>query len=57
MEEWFRRAMKADPGNYSACSSKLYYLEPKWHGSEEEMLAFGASAWRRRTGMHDCRSS
>ena len=57
MEEWFRRAMKADPGNYSACSRKLYYLEPKWYGSEEEMLAFGASAWRRRTGMHDCRSS
>ena len=41
LEEWFRRAMKADPGNYSACSSKLYYLEPKWYGSEEEMLAFG----------------
>jgi len=41
MEEWFRRAMKADPGNYSACSRKLLYLEPKWYGSEEEMLAFG----------------
>ena len=42
MEEWFRRAMKADPGNYSACSKSSYYLEPKWYGSEEEMLAFGA---------------
>lgn len=41
METWFRRAMAADPNNYLACSHKMYYLEPKWYGSEEAMLAFG----------------
>ena len=41
MELWFRRAMTADPDNYDACKAKLYYLEPKWHGSPEAMLAFG----------------
>jgi hypothetical protein len=47
MEQWFARAMKADPDNYKACLQKLYYLEPKWHGSREEMIAFG----------HECRDS
>jgi hypothetical protein len=41
MEKWFDRAMKADTNNYTACDRKRYYLEPKWHGSPEEMLAFG----------------
>ncbi len=41
MEKWFQRAMDANPDNYDACTSKLYYLEPKWHGSPEAMLEFG----------------
>ncbi len=41
MEQWFKRAMDADPDNYAACAAKLYYLEPKWHGNENAMLAFG----------------
>jgi hypothetical protein len=41
MEKWFERAMKADPNNFEACRKKMYYLEPKWHGSREDMLAFG----------------
>jgi hypothetical protein len=41
METWHSRAMTADPDNYTACSNKVYYLEPKWHGSPAEMLAFG----------------
>jgi hypothetical protein len=41
MELWFGRAMKLDTNSYAACSAKLYYLEPKWYGSEEDMLAFG----------------
>jgi hypothetical protein len=40
MELWFRRAMRADGDNLSACLSKLDYLEPKWHGSEKEMFEF-----------------
>ncbi|PYJ85659.1 MAG: hypothetical protein DME22_08200 [Verrucomicrobia bacterium] len=41
MELWFRRAMELDPNSYDACNTKLLYLEPKWHGSIEEMLKFG----------------
>ena len=41
METWFQRAMVADTNCYDACYTKLNYLEPKWYGSEKEMLAFG----------------
>jgi hypothetical protein len=41
MELWFDRAMKADGDTYSACFTKLDWLDPKWHGTAEEMLAFG----------------
>ncbi len=41
MDRWFGRAMAADPDDYAACTNKLYYLTPRWHGSEEQMLAFG----------------
>jgi hypothetical protein len=41
MELWFERAMTADPNNRAACQAKLYYLEPKWHGSAEELVKFG----------------
>jgi hypothetical protein len=43
MEMWFQRAMELDPNDYDACSVKCLYLEPKWHGSIEEMLTFGRS--------------
>jgi hypothetical protein len=46
MEVWFRRALRVDPDCYDACVSKLLYLEPKWHGSREEMLAFAREAVR-----------
>ncbi len=41
MELWFERAMNADGNHRAACWSKLDWLDPKWHGSVEEMLAFG----------------
>ena len=41
METWFQRAMAADPGYFPACRTKLRYLEPKWGGSPEAMIAFG----------------
>ena len=41
MELWFDRAMALDPDDYDACSRKLYYLEPKWYGSREDMIEFG----------------
>jgi len=41
MEKWFQRAMEADGNNYVACTEKMDFLEPKWHGSPEEMMEFG----------------
>jgi hypothetical protein len=41
MELWFDRAMKANGNQVSACRCKLDWLDPKWHGTPEEMLAFG----------------
>lgn len=41
MEVWFDRAMAIDPNCYAAVSGKEYYLEPKWLGSRDELIAFG----------------
>jgi hypothetical protein len=41
MELWFERAMKANGDARNACWTKLDWLDPKWHGTSEEMLAFG----------------
>ncbi len=41
MEKWFERAMKADGDFKLACVAKLDWLDPKWHGSLKDMLAFG----------------
>ena len=47
MEKWFGLAMNADGDNRDACLQKLDWLDPKWHGTAEEMLAFG----------HQCRDT
>jgi hypothetical protein len=41
MEKWFRRAVADDPDAYEAYVRKMYYLTPKWHGSDEDQFAFG----------------
>jgi hypothetical protein len=41
MELWFDRAMKADGDRRDACWSKLHWLDPMWHGTPEDLLAFG----------------
>jgi tetratricopeptide (TPR) repeat protein len=46
MELWFDRAMNLDGDDYFACLAKLEYLDPRWHGSEAEMLAFGRACLR-----------
>ena len=40
MEKWFKRAMDADPNSFGALTSKMYYLDPQWYGTEEDELAF-----------------
>jgi tetratricopeptide (TPR) repeat protein len=41
MELWFKQATDLNPDYYDAFDAKLYYLEPKWYGSQEDMLEFG----------------
>jgi hypothetical protein len=50
METWFERAMQTDGNDYSACLTKLDWLDPKWYGDEsgDEMMAFGKAC--RATG-------
>ena len=40
LETWFRRAMDADPDSCEAAHKKMLYLEPRWHGTTEELLTF-----------------
>jgi hypothetical protein len=47
------RVIRLNPDTYEALERKRYYLEPKWHGSAEEMLRFGrqcllSGAWHNR---------
>jgi hypothetical protein len=41
MESWFRYGTAVDPGNDQIYAQKLRYLEPQWHGSQEDMIAYG----------------
>jgi hypothetical protein len=54
MESWFRYGLAVDPGDASLWFTRLHHLEPRWHGSAEEMLEVGAEAlatkqWAYRT--------
>ncbi len=53
MELWYKRALEADPDNLMACYNKLNYLEPKWYGSEQEVLAFAEECFK--TGNYGAR--
>ena len=39
--EWFKRTMRADPDNYSACDAMLWALHRRWFGSTASMKTFG----------------
>ena len=39
MELWFERAIAFPENRYTAVQQKLFYLEPRWYGSERECLA------------------
>jgi hypothetical protein len=41
MERLFDRAQRADPGYVTAYKRKMYYLQPRWHGSPRDILEFG----------------
>lgn len=41
MEMWFQRAIKVNPDDYDAYKAKEWYLQPRWYGSVDDILAFG----------------
>ncbi len=56
METWFRRAIEVDGNGYDACYLKMDYLDPKWYGSQKEVLAFAKACrntkdWRSGTTL------
>lgn len=44
MENYFQKAIKADPSEFRSYELKLTYLMPKWHGSAKEMFEFAREA-------------
>jgi len=40
MEKWFHVAVDSDPDDLKAYEMKLYYLLPRWYGSDEEVWNF-----------------
>lgn len=40
LETWFERAIKFPQNRYQAVQWKLWYLQPRWYGTEEECLQF-----------------
>jgi hypothetical protein len=38
LEQWFERAIAFPDKRYDAVHAKLWYLEPRWHGTENECL-------------------
>ena len=44
MESWFRYGVAVDPANSAPWYARLHHLEPRWHGSPQEMLEVGAEA-------------
>jgi hypothetical protein len=40
-EAWLNRAMAADTNYYEAAWAMAWYLQPRWHGSDEDTLEFG----------------
>lgn len=43
-EEWFRYGLAVSPNDLDLWFARLHHLEPNWHGSADEMLAFGREA-------------
>lgn len=52
-EVWHQKALALDPANFRTRAAKLNFLQRRWCGSEEELVAFGhecfaSGLWERR---------
>lgn len=57
MEKWFERGMRGNPNAQALCGNKLDWLHPKWHGTFEDMVAFGRACrethnWQSRMTLY-----
>jgi len=55
-EKWFQQVLAIDPNHYRARSIKMHFLQPKWCGSVDELMAFGrecytSGAWEQRVPL------
>ena len=41
MEQWFKRAIQTDPEDATIYAAKVWYLQPRWYGSEMDLVNFG----------------
>ena len=41
MNQLFDDALRIEPSNYQAHSKKIYYLQPRWYGTLDDVIAFG----------------
>ncbi len=41
LNQLYEDALRIDPSSYTARSRKMYYLQPRWYGSPDEVIAFG----------------
>ena len=51
VQKWFDRAMAADPGCRAACDELIDFLDPKWGGSREKLVAFGRECKKSKTHL------
>jgi len=45
MEEWFQKAVTADPCAFRAYINKFEYLTPKWHGTRRQLSQFSKQCY------------
>ena len=50
MEQWYQRAVQADPLNDAPYRAKYWYLQPRWYGSGQDILAFWDQCRQSTTG-------
>jgi len=52
MESYFKKAVAADPTYLTAYIEKMWYLAPRWYGTPQDVLAFGAECLKTDDWKH-----
>lgn len=46
LEDWFTKAMNANPDDFAACATKLNYIRPAWWGTVAQETEFGDECFK-----------